>query len=148
MFKFRKMKGVRPGVQSMNPLFFARLRDALADRRFVTFFERITGTALGETLSFSGSAYGVGDYLRPHHDSLSSRRLAYIIYLNPNWKPEFGGALHIVGHDGEEHVLEVEHNSLVVFDVMGHKYHYIADIQESAGREDRLTLGGWIADAA
>lgn len=148
MYQFSQMRGTRPDVRSLNPFLFAKFREALCDARFLLFFQALTGTPLAPLKSFAGNAFGTGDYLRPHHDFVGNRRIAYIFYLTPKWSPGFGGALHMFSHDNHETVLEVEDNSLVVFDVHGHREHYVAPVCEAAGEYRRLTLGGWFDNAA
>jgi len=142
--KYSRLVDVQGGAMSFNPLTYIRLHEALADRRFVEFFERITNTPLGSLQAFGGKAFGVGDYLRPHHDQGNDRLLAFIVYVNPNWRPSYGGALNVQGVGGERLVLEAEYNSLVCFNVLGHECHYVANVEEAAGAERRLTVGGWI----
>lgn len=143
MYKFLRFQQAHPDVRSLRPFAYKRFRDAISDARFRTFFEQLTDLSLGELQSFGGKAYRAGDYLRPHDDTGRDRRLAFIIYLNPNWASTYGGALQILGNDGQEMAFEPVHNSLVAFDVRGHHHHCVGKIEEAAGDERRQTLGGW-----
>src|SRR5690606_12615242 len=102
LYRFSGFRHVRPGVTRLNPLVYVRLHKAFEDARFIAFFEHLIGSPLGSLQSFGGSAFEVGDYLREHNDTGRNRHLAFIIYLNPNWQPAYGGALHVYGREGEE----------------------------------------------
>lgn len=83
MYRLSRLNGAREGLQSLNPLLFIKLGNAVRDPRFIALFERLTGTALGDLQAFGGKGFGVGDYLRPHNDQGHDRRLAFIVYLCP-----------------------------------------------------------------
>ena len=143
MYQFSRLQSNRPDIASLNPLVYVKFRADLANPRFIAFFQHITDLSLKALDEINVNAFQVADYLRPHSDEGYGRRLAFILYLNPQWDPAYGGALHIVGHNNQQITLEVEHNSLVMFDVKGHKMHYVGAINESAGEQRRLSLGGW-----
>lgn len=42
------------------------------------------------------------DYLLCHDDELEGRRIAFILYFTPVWKPEYGGGLDLFGVDGKK----------------------------------------------
>jgi Rps23 Pro-64 3,4-dihydroxylase Tpa1-like proline 4-hydroxylase len=144
MYTFLRREGVREDVSSFRPIKYRQLKDFITSETFVDYLAEITGAALTDLQSFSASAYGHGDFLRPHTDQSGDRELAYIIYLNPTWRPEMGGALHLVGPDGDRIKYGCRHNRLMVFDVHDHEYHYIEQINEIAGDRYRYTLGGWV----
>jgi Rps23 Pro-64 3,4-dihydroxylase Tpa1-like proline 4-hydroxylase len=96
------------------------------------------------------NSLGAGDFINQHNDVVREdrkrRRLAFIVYLNPNWKPEFGGDLRMVAHDGQESTWPVEYNSFAFFDVHGHKGHEVALIESAAGSERRNSFNGWFSE--
>ena len=128
---------------SANAFTYMAITEALKDERFRAFFQLISGLPLSGLASVAVHALKEGDFLRSHNDQLDGRRLAFIVYLNPKWKAGFGGGLNIVGRDDEALSLECRYNSLVLFDVDGHRSHCIGEIDSSAGEQPRLTLGGW-----
>lgn len=148
MYTFRREDGMRDDVSSFRPVKYRRLKEFLAGGAFVEYLEDVTGTALTDLQSLAASAYGVGDFLRPHTDQSGDRALAYIIYLSPAWRQEWGGALHLVDSEGKNTRYAFRHNRLVVFDVHDHKHHYIEEIQDEAGEKVRYTLGGWVNGTA
>jgi hypothetical protein len=144
LFTFERLVGPRPEAR-LSPGFiqFARLRKALEAAACLEYFGQLTGLTLEALSGFTVQSLGPGDYLRPHQDAFAQRKLAFILYLNSRWEPGFGGALRVVDHAGAEHVLEVEYNSLVLFDVHTHEHHEILPIHPAAGDERRITVGGW-----
>jgi Rps23 Pro-64 3,4-dihydroxylase Tpa1-like proline 4-hydroxylase len=148
MYTFRRQDGVRDDVSSFRPIKYRRVKDLIAGEAFIGYLEEITGTTLTDLQSFAASAYGVGDFLRPHTDQSGDRKIAYIIYLNPEWHREWGGALHIVDSDANKTEYDFCHNRLVIFDVHDHEHHYIEKIREEAGENFRYTLGGWVNGSA
>jgi Rps23 Pro-64 3,4-dihydroxylase Tpa1-like proline 4-hydroxylase len=76
-----------------------------------------------------------------HTDDSENRSYTFVIYLTPDWKPDYGGTLVVVAKDGVEHRIEAEYNSLACFDASAG--HYVATINDAAGERARLTIGGW-----
>lgn len=143
--KYQKVQGARADVRSFGPLLYRRFTDVLEDQGFIAFFEALTGLALGPLQAVGGKAFGREDMLRPHSDDELDRRLAFILYLTPDWRAEYGGALFVEGANGETMRIEARFNSLVLFDVKGHARHWISDIGDAAGSQRRLSIGGWVS---
>ena len=129
---------------SPNLLTWRRFRSAVVQSGFKRFLEAISGLLLGGNTEVVVHATKRGDFLRPHNDRNSKRRLAFILYLSADWSPRFGGALCVLDHDGNVTQIEAEYNSFVVFDVTTHKEHFIAPVSSAAGERSRLSIGGWL----
>ena len=85
-----------------------------------------------------------GDIVKPHSDRAKGRCcLTFVLYLSPTWKVDYGGAFRIIGEDDKHLGIEARFNSIVVFDLVSHKKHYVADIRPAARDHARLTLSGW-----
>ena len=110
------------------------------------FFEAVTGLRLGVPSEPNVIAMRNGDFLRRHTDLGGGRRLAFVFYLSQEWQPSFGGALHVVGRDGQVTRIEAAPNRLVLFDVTAHQEHFVAPIEAAAGERARLTVSGWVTD--
>lgn len=148
LFTFERLVRPRPEFKLSGNLFtHMRLRSELAAGSLRDYLRAVTGLPLGRLTAFNGQSLGVGDYLRRHRDTRDRRRLAFIFYLNPDWRAEYRGELRVVDRDEGEHLLPAEFNSLVCFDVDAHRYHEILPINPAAGDQRRLTLGGWHLDA-
>ena len=143
-FTYGMLGDIDPRLRlSPNLLTYIRLRQTLATSAFKAYVSAVTGLPLGDMTPTKVHQMQVGHYLRPHNDTGGRRRLAFIFYLSPTWKADYGGALHIIENNGQCTKIEVTFNSLVVFDVTKHKEHYVADIQATAGNQSRMTIGGW-----
>jgi len=104
----------------------------------------ITGFPLGSLVKRAVHHMRRGDILGPHDDRFRGRRLAFVFFFSPAWKPDYGGALRIIGEHDECSNIEAIFNSLVVFDVTTQKSHYVAAIRDAAGDRSRLTVGGFV----
>jgi Rps23 Pro-64 3,4-dihydroxylase Tpa1-like proline 4-hydroxylase len=86
---------------------------------------------------------GSDDFLRLHTYSGHNQRLAFILYLTPDWRPEFGGALCLLDAAGVPTRVDARFNRLALFDVAARSRHYVEPIRPEAGGLPRLTVGGW-----
>ncbi len=114
---------------------FNHVRQELGSQAFLTFMEKLTGIEgliLPDDHRGSGLHQGTdGSYLDVHvdfsvHPILNlHRRLNLLIFLNKNWKPEYGGALEL--WDPKVKNLEAEimpgFNKAVIFECSDVSYH-------------------------
>jgi Rps23 Pro-64 3,4-dihydroxylase Tpa1-like proline 4-hydroxylase len=138
--------GVGPGDPprlSVGWMRYFAFRAAVHDPRFAAYLERITQLELGSVSSFSAHAMGPGDLLAPHNDVNPTRKLAFIFYFTRDWRPAHGGALIVTGHDGSAVRIVPDFNTLVLFEVTGHKEHRVQPIADEAGAKRRLSVSGW-----
>lgn len=147
-FRFSKLSHTPPEFQlSDNSLTYLRFRTAFqSDANLRGFFEGITGIELAHSDDFGSHSMRAGDFLRSHDDDNRNRRIALVLYLTPDWTPDYGGSLHIVDPSGNESVVEAAYNSLVIFDTRAGTTHHVAEITEAAAQRPRLTIGGWYHD--
>jgi hypothetical protein len=144
LFRLSRLAGIPPQYKlSPNALTYLRFRQTFQRPEFEQFFESITGLPLGASDDFGVHSMSVGDFLRPHSDDMLNRRVALVIYLSPDWQPGYGGSLHVVDPGGGETKVEADYNSMVVFDVLADTTHFVARIDDAAGENRRLTIGGW-----
>lgn len=143
MSQLKPKEGVKPGL---NLLFYMKFQKFFFDARFAQYMRLVTGLDLVAPTTFVVNTLSVGDFIASHNDvhrDRHHRRIAFILYLTPGWKPEFGGALHTTGHGGDESVFEVEYNSFAFFDVMGHRTHEVKPVLEAAAPRRRTSFNGW-----
>lgn len=144
-FRFAKNVGTRPEFQlSDNSLTYLRFRTTFQrndDLR--AFFQDVTGLELTSSDDFGSHSMQAGDFLRTHDDDNRNRRLALVLYLSPDWRPEFGGNLEIVDPDGNASIVEARFNSLIAFDTLAGTTHRVLPISDTVGDRRRLTIGGW-----
>jgi len=145
LFKLGRLVGTAPQfARSPNALTYLQFRMTFQRPELKAFFESITGMRLGNSDDFGAQAMECGDLLRPHSDDNRNREIALVIYLAPDWKPEFGGQLRVVHLDGQDTVVEAEYNSMIVFNVHTHSAHVVEPVKPgSSGGNRRLTIGGW-----
>jgi len=115
--------GILPLVRIMNSsMFLAAMGERIAIPKLVP-DPYFTGGGLNMTLP--GGLLDVhvdGNY----HDATGlNRRLNAIVYLNPTWKPDWGGEFGIYDSTGEVCVKKVEplFNRLVIFDSHDYSFH-------------------------
>lgn len=130
----------------INAITFLKLRHFLESDLFLQFTEKATGRNLRAATSVRIHRMQTGHFLKPHNDRTNNREIAFIIYLSPDWLPEYGGNLHIIGHDDSELILNPIYNRLLMFDVNQHKHHFISEVFEHkqiGQRNGRLSINGW-----
>ena len=143
-FTFGKLEGTAPDAQfSPNMLTYLRFRKAFQEDAFRTYFEGLTGMALAASDDFGVHSLTAGDFLKSHDDDNKDRQVALVLYLTPEWRPEFGGALNMIDREGTLTKVDSLFNTIVVFDVRAGTTHHIAPIDRAAGSLARLTIGGW-----
>jgi hypothetical protein len=143
-FRYGKLAGIRPEA-ALDPatLTYMRWRTFVTEPPFHDFFEALTGLTLGLSDDFGVHRFSVGDFLNDHDDENKNRRVAFVMYLTPDWRREFGGALHMEDRSGGVHLVESKFNTMVVFDVSAGSTHHVGRIEEAAGEHARFTFGGW-----
>lgn len=145
-FRFGKLVGAQPQFQfSDNSLAYLKFRSTFQkDDDLRAYFEEVSGIPLAVSDDFGSHSMTAGDFLKPHDDNNRNRRLALVLYLSPDWKPEYGGALKIADPAGDgESTVAASYNSLVAFDTLAGTTHHVVPISEAAGPNARLTIGGW-----
>lgn len=111
-YVFAKNKFEKSHFKDISP-DFARLYADLTSARFAEFLSTVTGEEVFLDVDFHGGGLhqgGVGSFLDMHvdfnfhplHDSWF-RNLNVLIYLNPDWKPEYGGQLKLRHKQTGEH---------------------------------------------
>ena len=144
-FKYGRLVGTPLQFQtSPNALTYLQFRMTFQRPELKAFFEEISGMPLGASDDFGAHSMSTESFLRPHSDDNRNRQLALVIYLTPEWKPEYGGQLTVNHLDGEKTVVEAEYNSVIAFNVLTHETHVVERIRATNGvAPQRLTIGGW-----
>jgi Rps23 Pro-64 3,4-dihydroxylase Tpa1-like proline 4-hydroxylase len=143
-FRLSRLAGIPDAHRfSPNAMTYLRLRQTFQRPAFESYFEALTGLSLGSSDDFGTHRMRAGDYLKAHSDDNKDRRLALVMYLTPDWKPEYGGGLHMLDAKGNETTVDAAFNSIVLFDVLAETSHFVAPVDTAAGDASRLTIGGW-----
>lgn len=92
------------------------------------------------------SCYGEGDFLSMHADRQKGG-CAFVLNLTKEWRPEYGGLLHVKDEETGHYLAIVpEFNSLVVME-LGEKGldHFVSEVSKHAPHS-RIAISGWYAD--
>ncbi|XP_041047994.1 prolyl 3-hydroxylase OGFOD1 isoform X4 [Carcharodon carcharias] len=142
LYKFKqsddlqKKKGYH--ISALRKALFEDLRTWLSD---------IVGIKLESTVDLSCAKYEYTDVLLCHDDELEGRRIAFILYLVPEWRTSDGGTLDLYGAD--EHYqpqqiaksLTPSWNTLVFFEVSPVSHHQVSEVLSEG--KCRLSVSGW-----
>ncbi len=145
-FFYQMLNGLVNAPLNINAISFLKLRHFLESDAFRQFAEKITNRDLQAVTPVRVHRMQSEHFLKQHDDRVKNREIAFIIYLSPDWLPEYGGNLHIIDHDDLELVLNPVYNRLLMFDVNQHKHHQISEIFEQGQvgkRNGRLSVNGW-----
>ena len=96
------------------------------------------------------SIYRPGDFLSQHKDNESGREWAWTYTLTKEWRPEWGGLLHIDRGKGRWESYSPVFNRLILMDVSPPRQdgdddgliHYVSEITREAPI-NRITYSGW-----
>ena len=83
----------------------------------------------GHALMKRGDFFGVHADRNVAYDTGLTRRLAVIVFLNKEWRPEYKGQLELWNHEGDrcEVAIEPDFNRTVIFEVAYPNYHGVPE---------------------
>jgi Rps23 Pro-64 3,4-dihydroxylase Tpa1-like proline 4-hydroxylase len=136
---YRSMNGVKMSYIEFN------IRQILNSKEFIDILNNITGLGLTKLTTLFLSKYKSGSFLSPHSDK-GNGRLAYVINLTKNWKPQYGGILHFMNENRTEIIDSYVpiFNSLYIFYVPEDKGipHYVSHVCPNV-KYNRYSITGW-----
>ena len=122
-------------------------------RKFLTsdvhllFLSAITREYLTRTDEFFASRYTAGQFLGPHHD-LNKGKIGFILNLTKNWKPHYGGLLHMLEDDYTtiKKVILPTFNRLTVFHIPSQHGipHFVSHVNPAV-EFNRISYTGWFS---
>jgi len=118
---------------------FRELVKHLTSKEFISYLENKTKIKLNGKIDLFGSSYQDTDFLLPHDDRLSGRKIAFMLYLS-DLKNEDGGAFLLYGKNNVEKKTVPKFNRFVFFEVSPQSLH---GVEEVVGRKKRYALSGW-----
>ncbi len=143
-FRYGRNVGVSAEHQfSPNALGYLQFRTTFQDDRFRAFFEEVSGLQLASSDDFGSHRMARGDYMGEHDDDNRNRRLAIVLYLTPEWRPEYGGALRVRDGKGDVRTVQAICNSAAIFDTQAGTRHSVEPVTDKVGDGARATIGGW-----
>lgn len=119
----------------------------LRSKEFSAYMKAITGVRLtNASLDLAGALYTDTNYLLCHDDQLTGRKIAFILYLCPQFAEKDGGALALrsdkKGSPGPVvKRLYPTWNTLNFFTVSKESWH---EVEEVLADKPRLSIGGWL----
>ncbi|MDN3922059.1 2OG-Fe(II) oxygenase [Roseateles violae] len=125
----------------------ARLMRWMADDAFLSVMRRLSGDEAINRVYAQATMYTRGNFLSAHDDHVDAedRRLAYVINLTRQWRPDWGGLLHFSAPDGAVTDTFYPHfNSLSLFTVP--QTHFVSYVPPFAQGE-RNAITGWLIAA-
>ncbi|XP_033841769.1 prolyl 3-hydroxylase OGFOD1 isoform X1 [Periophthalmus magnuspinnatus] len=142
LYKFKQSddlkKSNKPHIQGIRSVLFQQFRPWL---------EGMIGAELESTVDISCAKYEYTDVLLCHDDELEGRRVAFILYLVPQWDSSDGGTLDLYKTDYNFQPKEISktivptRNTLVIFEVSPVSFHQVSEVLSK--EKCRLSLGGW-----
>ncbi len=96
-------------------------------------------TGAGPTIMPSGGKFDVHADRNTDHYSGLRRRLVMLLYLNKDWRPEYGGQLEIwdKAASGMEKSIEPVFNRAVFFEIGDQNFHAVRPVTPGSGRDRR-----------
>jgi SM-20-related protein len=122
--------------------YLAQLAAFLTAPDFIGLMRAVTGLDALSCISSAATLYRPLDFLTIHDDGLAGgKRVAYVLNMTPNWRPDWGGALQF--YDTTDHVEEAYlpmFNALNLFRVP--KLHSVTQVSAFGGL--RYSVSGWL----
>lgn len=125
----------------------ARFIRWMADEAFLSVMRNITGIQEINRVYAQATMYAPGSFLLAHDDhvDVEERKLAYVINLTRQWRPDWGGLLHFSARDGSVSDSFFPHfNSMSVFAVP--QTHFVSYVPPFA-QGQRNAITGWLIAA-
>lgn len=119
--------------------------ETLHQPRNLQYFRDLSGNERIQRLSVMAARYLPGHFLTPHDDfhAHEGREVTWILNLTRDWKPEWGGLLHVMNAKGDriDYSLIPAFNTMVLF--IPPRPHFVSQVANFA-RLPRHTLTGWM----
>ncbi len=125
----------------------ARFIRYMADEAFLSVMRDITGIPEVNRVYAQATMYAPGSFLLAHDDhvDVENRRLAYVINLTRQWRPDWGGLLNFSERDGSVTDSFFPHfNSVSLFAVP--QTHFVSYVPPFA-QGQRNAITGWLIAA-
>lgn len=120
-------------------------RNILSSTDFIDKLNKITNLQLTKLTTIFLSKYKSGSFLSPHSDK-GNGKLAFVINLTKNWKPQYGGVLHFMNDERTEIIDSFipSFNTLMIFEVPIENGipHFVSHIAPNV-KYNRYALTGW-----
>ncbi|XP_058485895.1 prolyl 3-hydroxylase OGFOD1 [Solea solea] len=147
LYKFKQSDDLKTRTEP----HIAGLRTALFGP-FRSWLGEVLGVELEPTVDISCAKYESTDVLLCHDDELEGRRVAFILYLVPQWQSSDGGNLDLFTTDDHFQPQTIvksivpSWNTLALFEVSPVSFHQVSEVLSQD--RCRLSLSGWFHGAS
>lgn len=123
------------------------VRKTFSSQEFIERLNKITNLNLTQLTTLFLSKYKAGSFLSPHSDK-GNGRLAFVLNLTKNWKPQYGGILHFM-NDARTEITDSfvpQFNQFVIFYVPEQKgiSHFVSSVVQNV-KYSRYSITGWFS---
>lgn len=139
---------------NMNPFQYSlieyKIRNYMSSQIFIDFLNNITNVGLTKLNTLFVSKYTSNCFLSTHNDS-GNGRIAFVLHLTKDWKPQYGGHLHFLNESRTEitDTFTPQFNSLMIFEVPpkgensdGGIPHFVGHVAPNV-TIPRISITGW-----
>ena len=134
----RSMNNQKPSFLEYN------LRNFMSSIEFIDYLNQITSLNISKLNTLFLSKYKGGNFLSPHSDK-GNGKLAFVLNLTKNWKPQYGGILHFMNKEKTE-IIESYiplFNNLMLFEVPDEGIpHFVSHVVPYI-KQERYSITGW-----
>lgn len=122
------------------------LRKSLSSRFFLSMISYFTDLKLTNLNQMFLSKYTSGSFLAPHSD-IGNGRIAFVLNLTTNWKPQYGGILHFLNDKRNKitNSFVPSFNNLLIFYIPNEGIpHYVSHVVPGI-KNNRYAITGWLS---
>jgi Rps23 Pro-64 3,4-dihydroxylase Tpa1-like proline 4-hydroxylase len=131
-----------------NPLQYSpieyELRNYMSSQFFIDFLNKVTNLNLTKLNTLFVSKYTSNCFLSTHNDA-GNGRIAFVLHLTKDWKPQYGGHLHFLDTSRTK-IIETftpTFNSLMIFEVPEEGIsHFVSHVAPNV-QIPRISITGW-----
>ncbi|MFD2166303.1 2OG-Fe(II) oxygenase [Thalassotalea euphylliae] len=124
--------------------FFNTIYEFLNSKETLTFFRELLNEPAISFVDAQITRFGPGHFLNVHNDAVANKNriAAYVINLTHDWRPDWGGALHLL--DSEQNIHKSflpSFNEINIFKIPVD--HYVGYVSPFASNK-RISITGWL----
>lgn len=124
--------------------FFNQVMAFINQESTINFFRKLLSAPEISFADAQITRFRGGHFLNTHNDDVDNKNriAAYVINLTPNWRPDWGGALHLLDQDNQiTESFTPSFNEINIFKIPVD--HYVGFVSPFA-QESRISITGWL----
>lgn len=148
-FSYYFYRTFNANISQYSPIEY-ELRNYMSSSDFINFLNSITNLNLTKLNTLFVSKYTSNCFLSTHNDA-GNGRIAFVLHLTKDWKPQYGGHLHFLNEERTK-IIETftpQFNSLMIFEVPpktensdGGIPHFVGHVAPNVNIP-RISITGW-----